>query len=59
MSRPDRPTHITYPPEMLPRSEDDDAEVVVCCGGNKCRDGLSCEKQQVIRAAGQRARLLN
>ena len=44
---------ITYPPELLPCAGDDDAEVIVCCGGDKCRDGLICESRQIIVATGQ------
>ena len=34
MSLIDPPHVITFPPEMLPRADvDEDAEVIVCCGG--------------------------
>lgn len=34
---------ITYPPEMLPRaSEDEEVEIVICCGGDACSQGRPC-----------------
>lgn len=40
---------ITYPPEMLPIADaDDEAEVVICCGGTACERGDACPHARVI-----------
>lgn len=59
MARYYQPAGITYPPELLPRADGDEAEVVVCCGGDKCSKGVECDRRSVVAAPPKQGARLN